>query len=582
MQELHGIAVSPGLAIGEAIIIDQEGSRVSRRLVSRQGVDNEVARWLQAADVASQALLRNRDRVAEQLGTQYGAIFSAQHQMLADPKLRKEIEALIRERCYAAEYAVHRTFRRYAKVFQDLKNELIAERANDIDDIEKRLLSALHGRRQEKHAGLQTAVIVLAHNLTPSEAVHLDPVLTLGFACEIGGAGSHTAIVAEAMEIPAVVGVGRFLAEVVPGDTVIVDGDRGCVIVHPDQQTLHRFQQELISRRQQVQDLESLRALPCETTDGCRIALHANIEFPREVAACLARGADGIGLYRTEFLYLGARRAPTEEDHFRAYSQVVATMQGRPVVIRTLDLGADKINSPVEIAEEPNPFLGLRSIRLSLRYKHLFRTQLRAILRASLLGPVWVMFPLVSTFTELRQARAILEETGDQLEAEGCEIRRDLPVGIMVEVPAAVLLLERFAREVDFFSIGTNDLIQYTLAVDRSNKDVSELYNAADPAILRLIQIAGEVARRTGKPLSLCGQMSANPLFAMLLLGLGLRSLSVPPSAIPEVKRICRLVSLAECEEVARRALMLDTAGEVTELLETEFRLRVSDSLSLG
>jgi phosphotransferase system enzyme I (PtsI) len=505
-----------------------------------------------------------------QLGEQYGAIFRAQLQMLRDSRLQEELQQLIEQRLYSAEYAVSRALRRYAKVFERLENRYMAERAHDIFDIEKRLLHDLLGRKREGLSNLSSPVLLLAHDLTPSETANLNPEYVLGFAAEIGGPGGHTAIVAEALEIPAVVGAGAFVSEVSGGDLVIIDGDEGRVILRPDEATLFRYRQQAELQRNQAQRLEALRDLPAETTDGVHVELCANIEFPREVVACRARGADGVGLYRTEFLYLGSSHDPTEEDHFRAYSEVVQAMQGKPVVIRTLDLGADKMGLGPRSEHEKNPFLGLRSVRLSLRNLPLFRRQLRAILRASALGDVRVMFPLISTLGELRQAKSVLTDLMDDLDAESVPFNRQLPVGMMVEVPAAATLIEWFVQEVDFLSIGTNDLIQYTLAVDRGNRDVASLYNAADPAILHLVRrvvAAGDQARIST---SLCGQMSSSPLFTMLLLGLGLRHMSVPPSAIPEVKRVCRQVSLAQCEAVAQKALRLDTALEVNDYLKQE------------
>jgi phosphotransferase system enzyme I (PtsI) len=579
MYILDGIAVSAGIAIGEAVVIDNEGFRIPDRLVDHEAVDDELARWHKSVAAVSDEIRRNRDRVAAQLGDHYGAIFSAQLQMLCDPQLQRQVEQLIRQQ-YSPEYAVSRTLRGFARVFQALENKLMAERANDVLDIEKRLLGELLGRQHEELLHLKSPAIILTANLTPSEAAHLDPSCVLGFVCEVGGAGSHTAIVAEALEIPAVVGTGRFLAGVSGGDTVIVDGHQGRVILQPDAATLACYRQRLEQRRTMATQLEALRGLTAETADGHRVELLANIEFPREVDSCLARGADGIGLYRTEFLYLAADREPTEDDHWQAYSQVVAAMEGRPVVIRTLDLGADKLQSSPNPNEERNPFLGLRSIRLALRNRDLFRTQLRAILRASALGPVRVMFPLISTLQELRHARSILADTMEDLEEEGAAFDRQIPVGMMVEVPAAVMLMDRFAKEVDFISIGTNDLIQYALAVDRSNTDVASLYNPADPAVLRLIQATMNAVRCAGEEVhaTLCGQMSANRIFTMLLLGLGLRSLSVPPSSVPEIKHICRLVTLPRCEQVANKALTMETAVEITDYLSEELRRVTGES----
>jgi phosphotransferase system enzyme I (PtsI) len=438
--------------------------------------------------------------------------------------------------------------------------------------IEKRLLRSLLGRRREELTHLTSPVVVLAHNLTPSETANLDRRYVLGFVTEVGGAGGHTAIVAEALELPAVVGTGPFLTDVSGGDTVIVDGDQGQVILQPDEATIAIFRQEAEQHRSLNAQLMGLRDLPADTADGVHIDLLANIEFPSEVDSCLERGAAGIGLYRTEFLCVGAREEPTEQDHYEAYTRVVRTMGDRPVVVRTLDLGADKLGQIPEAEDERNPFLGLRSIRLSLRNLPLFRTQLRAILRASSLGDLRVMFPLISTVHEFRRARSELINIMEDLEEEGIPFNRELPVGMMVEVPATVITLERYLPEVDFLSIGTNDLIQYALAVDRSNKEVASLYNASDPSVLRLIHMTVKTARQGPVPVSLCGQMSGNPIYTMLLLGLGLRSFSVPPSAVPEIKHVCRNVTIEQCESVAHRAAVMDSAQEISMMLREELR----------
>lgn len=571
MQKLQGIAVSPGVAIGEALVMGNEGFRIPRRFLSRDAVHDELERLHRAIDSAAGEIERNRDTVAAELGSEYGAIFEAHRQMLRDPRLRGELEQMIRERHYSPEYAVSRTLRRYAKVFQSLESGYLAQRASDIFDIEKRLLRNLLGRRREEISSLTSPVLVLAHTLTPSETANLDRRFVRGFVTEVGGAGSHTAIVAEALEIPAVVGTGPFLTDVSGGDLVIIDGDQGLVILHPDEETIARYRHEVEERRTLTARLASLRDLPAETADGVRVQLMGNIEFPHEVAHCVERGADGVGLYRTEFLYLGCEVAPDEEAHYAAYCEVLEAMDGRPVVIRTLDLGADKLTDQINDVER-NPFLGLRSIRLSLRNLPLFRTQLRAILRASILGDVRVMFPLISTMLELRQAKMVLVDVMEDLEEHKIAFNRDLKVGMMVEVPSAVILIDHFVNEVDFLSIGTNDLIQYTLAVDRSNKDVASLYTASDPAVLKLIEMAVEAARRREIPVNLCGQMSGNSLYTMLLLGLGLRQLSVPPSAIPEIKKVCRSVTIDQCEAVAAHVMTLENARDIKSYLKEELK----------
>ncbi len=584
MQRLQGIAVSPGVAIGEALVMDTEGFRIPRRFVARDVVDFELERLDKAIAEAGVEIQTHRDAVARELGQQYASIFDAHLQMLRDPRLRHELETLIRDRHYSPEYAVSRTLRRYAKVFQTIQSSFLASRAGDIFDIEKRLLRNLLGRRREELSQLSSPVVILAHNLTPSETANLDRKFTLGFVTETGGAGSHTAIVAEALELPAVVGTGPFLSDVSGGDMVIIDGDRGVVILQPEPELIAEYRQQIERQRHAAEQLGALRDLPAETADGVRIQLQGNIEFPHEVAHCVERGADGIGLYRTEFLYLTADTEPTEEVHFQAYSSVLKEMGNHPVVIRTLDLGADKLPAHGSnlADDERNPFLGLRSIRLSLRNLPLFRTQLRAILRASALGDVRVMFPLISTLQEFRQARMVVADVMEDLQEHKLAFNPKIPVGIMVEVPAAVLMIDQFVQEVDFISIGTNDLIQYTLAVDRSNKEVADLYNPCDPAVLRLIQMSITAAAKAGIPCNMCGQMSGSAIYFQLLLGMGLRQFSVPPVSIPELKRVCRLSRVDQCLPIAARVMTMENPLTIQNYLREELKKLVPETTSDG
>ncbi len=574
MQRLQGIAVSPGVAIGEALVMDTEGFRIPRRFVARDAVDDELERLDKAIVEAGAEIETHRDAVARELGQQYAAIFDAHLQMLRDPKLRVELETLIRDRHYSPEYAVSRTLRRYAKVFQTIQSSFLASRAGDIFDIEKRLLRNLLGRRREELSQLTSPVVILAHNLTPSETANLDRKFVLGFVTETGGAGSHTAIVAEALELPAVVGTGPFLSDVSGGDMIVIDGDQGVVILQPDAEVIARYREKIEHQRIAAAQLGSLRDVPAQTADGVRIQLLGNIEFPHEVTHCAERGADGVGLYRTEFLYLTSDVEPTEEVHFQAYCSVLKEMGDRPVVIRTLDLGADKLPASKVAGgeDEKNPFLGLRSIRLSLRNLPLFRVQLRAILRASALGDVRVMFPLVSTLQEFRHARMVLTDVMEDLDENKVQYNAKIPVGMMVEVPAAVMMIDHFVQEVDFISIGTNDLIQYTLAVDRGNKEVAALYNPCDPAVLRLIQMSIVAAQKASVPCNLCGQMSGNPLYFQLLLGLGLRQFSVTPAAITEIKRVCRLVRAPACELIAARVMTMENPLTIQSYLREELK----------
>ena len=578
METRRGIAVSPGVATGSAVVLDAEGLFVPRRLIAVEAVASEVSRLEGAMNKAREQALQSASFIAGKLGQEYGAIFDAHAQMIAD--LRGKIVELIEQERFSPEYATTQVLRRYAKIFQEA-GSATAARVSDIFDIERRILAHLIGEKRETLLQLHSDAVVLAHDLTPSETAHLDKEHVRGFATETGGRTSHTAIVAGALEIPAVVGVGRFLDEVADSDTVIIDGNRGLVILRPDEETLARYQRTEAEFRHFEQKLVSLRDLPAETRDGTRITLMGNIEFPSEVEHCLERGAEGIGLYRTEFLYMDRKQPPSEGEHFEAYRSVVKAMDGRPVVIRTLDLGADKlVERPTGAERERNPFLGLRSIRLCLRQLDVFKTQLRAIIRASAYGPVSIMFPLVSTLMELRQGRMILNDVMEDLAEEGVKFDRNIPVGMMIEVPSAVILANQFARIADFFSLGTNDLTQYTLAVDRNNENVASLFRPADPAVLRFIRSVSRAAKRGDVPISVCGEMSADPVYTLLLLGLGLRSMSITPHNIPEIKKVIRSISLSDSTRVARKAMGIDNARDVETFLRDEARKILPEAVS--
>ena len=563
MLELQGIPVSPGVAIGPALILDSDGYRIPRSLVAAEEADQEYARLGSAFTQVARELESARLETSAVAGNETGDIFGAQLQMLQDPGLRRQLKRRVCEHHESAAYAVNRELHQFVDALRKLANPILAQRAEDVLDIEKQLLLKLGAVTGQPLKELSEPAIILSHTLTPSETANLDRRYVRGFCTEIGGSGGHTAIVAKGLELPAVVGIGTFIDQVQNGDLVILDGERGVVIASPDQDTIAEYEARMERRQSLSLRLAELRDLPAETTDGTRVRLSANIEFPHETVACLQRGADGIGLYRTEFLYLSSEEEPSETDHYEAYSQVIHEMNGRPVVIRTLDLGADKMGHRPLAEQEYNPFLGVRSIRLSLRNLDLFRPQLRAILRAAFHGDVRVMFPLITTIAELRQARMLLKVVADDLSNEGIAHRSDLPVGMMVEVPSAVVMLDKFACEVDFLSIGTNDLAQYALAVDRSNEYVADLYQSSDPAVLRLIQRCVEVANQSDTPLAVCGEMSSMPQRAMLLLGLGVRNLSVPPLLLPPVKKMIRSVSIAQCEEVATRVMKLEASRDI-------------------
>ncbi|MBP3530809.1 MAG: phosphoenolpyruvate--protein phosphotransferase [Thermoguttaceae bacterium] len=582
MKIFQGIPVSPGVSIGPLTIVDS-AFRVRRRKIEPRQVEQELERLATAFPVAQAKLEANRDAVGRQLGKEYAQIFEAHLLILNDPKLRGKIEASIRDDFNSAERAVEKNFDQYAEMLRGLQDATYAERANDIVDVKTRLLGELLEANDDSGASNDGPTILAASNFTPSAASNLDPAKTLGIVAETGGLGSHTAIVATALQIPTVLGVGSFITQAVDGATAIIDGGAGRLILEPTDEMLRKYIAKRDVLRREKETLETnFASAQAKTQDGVVIKISGNIEFPHEASECRKNGAHGVGLYRTEFLYLAQNdgKLPDEETHFQAYKSVVEKMEGRPVVIRTFDLGADKLPEGLTFAseKEPNPFMGLRSIRLSLRNTEMFRVQLRAILRASVFGKIRVMFPLVSTITEFRQAKMIFRDVCEELAEENIPFDPDIPLGIMVETPATALMLELFVHEVDFFSIGTNDLLQYTMAVDRSNKDVNFLYEQECPAMIRLIKRVVDVAKMYGKPVSLCGQMGSSPANVMLLLGLGLRSLSVAPGMILQIKKVCGSVTIKECEEIAQNALFKETSSSMRVYLQSEFRRRFPET----
>ena len=574
--------MSPGVAIGPALVLDTEGILIPIRSVSTQEVDGEVRRLRAALAEASHLAQEKQRTLSAKLGKEIGDIFAAHAGLYEDPILVRDAEALIRANNYSAEYAVSRAVRAIMKRLDAAGSSPLATRLQaDFVDLEKQLLILLQGASGQPLSALTEPIIVLAHDLTPSETAILDPKTVHALATESGGATSHTAIMAGALEIPAVVGVGRFLSDISGGDTVIVDGYQGLLILDPDAETLQRYM-ELRFRDQTTSGLHQVfqKNIPAETKDGVRLQLFGNIEFPGEARHCLDRGADGVGLYRTEFLYVNKSVDPTEEEHFQAYQTVLKELgPDRPVVIRTLDLGGDKFVGMTGLThQEKNPFLGLRSVRLCLKNQPMFKTQLRAILRASVHGDLRIMFPMVSTAMELRQCKSILREVQEDLEEARIPFKPGIPIGTMIEVPSAAIMADVLARQVDFFSIGTTDLVQYTLAADRNNETVADLYNAADPSILRLLQTVIRAANTAGIDVTICGEMSGEPMYMQLLLGLGVRQFSATPRKIPELKRVVRQLSLPDAERVAREALQLETAREVTSYLREQLRRILPDA----
>lgn len=570
MEIIKGIGVSPGVAICSAVVLDAEDYRIPRRIVHHTQTRREVQRLRKAFQDASEEVTNLQVAQADLWDSRIKDIFAVHLHFLRDRSLRRQITDLIDKKHYTAEYAVTVIMKEVAKRFVQAEDAYISERAGDIYDIEKRLLRHLIGDRREDLKHLREPVVVIARDLTPTQTAGFDKNYIKGIATDAGGRTSHTAIVARSMGIPAVVAVGNVTELINPGDSIIVDGNRGTVVIDPDQSTIAEYQEFAAAIVEHEHNLDEMLELPTVTTDGVEITLLGNIEFPYEAEITLQKGGDGIGLYRTEFLYLDAAEEPTEEDHYRAYMDTIRTCGDNPITVRTLDLGADKFTQEKSLVPERNPFLGLRSIRYCLQNLSIFKTQIRAILRASVHGNVKIMFPLLTSLLELRQAKWVLADVKEDLEEQQIEFDENIPVGIMIETPASALTAEELANEVDFFSIGTNDLIQYTLAVDRVNEKVASLYSPTHPAVLNLINHVVKVAKRAKIDISLCGEMASEAEYTMLLLGMGCTTLSLSPPMIPEIKKIIRSVSLSDCRRLARKALTLDTDTQIISLLRGE------------
>jgi phosphotransferase system enzyme I (PtsI) len=581
MEILKGIPVSPGMFIGEAFLEQSEEVRIPQLYVLDELMETETKRFDRASLEVIEELDKLRTQTEEQLGPSLAAILAVQTQLLKDEALRQQILDRIRNDKYTAEYAVATTLKNFAKRLAGLGAQTLAHRDSDIYDVQKRLLKALLGERSQDLRHLERPVAVIAHDLGPSQTASLDREKVKAFAIDVGGRTSHTAILARAFEMPAVVGLETISTDVSGGETVIIDGTRGIVILRPDERTLARYRRLQKEFQSFEQALIREKDLPAVTLDGREIHVYANIELPDEVDNALAHGATGIGLFRTEFLYLTSGVLPDENAHFEAYRKGIMRLAGRPMIIRTLDLGADKI-MPGHVAHERNPFLGLRSIRVSMKYPESFRTQARAILRASALGPVKLMLPMITTLEELRWAKRIINETKQELAREKQAFDDKIELGIMVEVPSAALLAHELAKEAGFFSIGTNDLTQYTLAVDRGNELVANLYSAANPAVLMLIRRTIEAATAAKIPVGLCGEMAGDPLYTALLVGLGLTEISVSPPSIPEIKKVIRNVNYAKCKQLAEEVQGLTDTTAIIDFLKKWLRENVPGGERFG
>lgn len=565
MLKIEGIAASPGIAIAAAFKLEQPDLTVQRRDAADSAA--ELERLTEALAKSQQELKAIKERTLQELDEKNANIFESHLLILNDPELLTPVRDKIASQQVNAEYALNETVSEFISMFQNMKSAYLKERAADMRDVANRVLAHLLGLHYSNPADINEEVIVIAEDLTPSDTAQLNRNYVKGFSTNSGGRTSHSAIMARSLEIPTVVGTKDILDKVNHGDLIIVDGLNGSVVINPTQDVVNEYMNKRNQYLKQIEEWKKLRDAATVTKDGVHVELAANIGTPNDVDGVLANGGEGVGLYRTEFLYMGRSELPSEDVQYHAYKTVLEKMGGKPVVVRTLDIGGDKELPYLNLPKEMNPFLGFRAIRLCLEQKELFRIQLRALLRASVYGPLRMMFPMIATLDEFRMAKALLLEEKDKLKSEGIQVNEDIQLGIMVEIPSTAVLADQFAKEVDFFSIGTNDLIQYTMAVDRMNERISYLYQPYNPAILRLIKMVIDAAHKEGKWVGMCGEMAGDAAAIPLLLGLGLDEFSMSAASILPARSQISKLSKAEMELVAAQALQMQTAQEVMELV---------------
>lgn len=571
MIELNGIAASPGVVIGRAYVVHSESFRVFPRKMSDDEVEREVERFREAIEQSKQEILEIKRKFEETTDNAgLAEIFDTHIHLHEDLVLTGETIERVRREKKNIEFIFSETLEELEKKFASVEDEYFRQRWHDIQDVGSRILRKLLKREKQTLTHLSDKAIAICHDLTPADTASMDRENVLAFATNAGGRTSHTAIMAKALEIPAVVGLMNVTEHVKNDDVIIVDGLRGVVVVAPDEQTLNEYQIRRERFVESERELEQVKDLPAQTLDGHTIRLSANIDLPEEIDSVLGHGAQGIGLFRTEFLYLNRTVPPSEDEQAEAYSKVAALMSPDSVTIRTLDIGGDKVLGGNLQYHEDNPFMGCRAIRFCLDHPEIFKPQLRAILRSSAHGQVRMMFPMITGLSELRRTKAALEEAKKELAAEGVPFDPEMPVGVMIETPSAVLVADTLAKETDFFSIGTNDLIQYALAIDRVNERVAHLYEPAHPGILRLLKMITDSASRANVKLSICGEIAGDPLLALIVIGLGVKELSMVATTIPEVKKLIRSISLKDVKKLASRVLKLSTAEEVKNEIQKD------------
>jgi len=568
MKTFKGISASPGIYIGKIFLYLDEISQVPKYEIQPEDVEAELERFHSAADKAGDEIQALQKQADSSMGSEESRLLDSHLLMLKDPEFTKRIEDNLRSDQMNVEWVLYKTAKELVRMLESSQDTYLKERTIDIHDVAKRIHNHLLYRERISLVDIQEDVVLVTHNLLPSDALTLNRSAVRAIAMDMGGRTSHTAILTRAFEIPAVLGISTITKHARNGDEAIVNGNEGTVILNPDDETRKKYEHKMKEWQRREMQLLSLNELAAETKDGKHILLKGNIEVPDETESVLAHGADGIGLYRTEYLFLQPGGFPSEDFQFEEYSRVLQDMEGNGgVTLRTLDIGGDKVIPGLEGLDEKNPILGWRAVRFCLSRKDLFKTQLRAMLRASVYGDLRIMFPMISGVEELDNVLEVLDSVKQELKKEGIAFKENLPVGIMIEVPAAALTADLLAKKVDFFSIGTNDLIQYTIAVDRGNEKIAYLYEPFHPGVLRLLKIVIDSAHSASIPVGMCGEMAGYPLATVLLLGLGLDIFSMSAFTIPEVKKIIRSVSMSEAEELTGIVMEMKSATEIDSLV---------------
>ncbi|MDP8260420.1 MAG: phosphoenolpyruvate--protein phosphotransferase [Candidatus Gygaella obscura] len=578
MEKLKGISAAPGIGIGSAHLAGKEEFNVVPYKVRLQDVPVQIQLFEDALIKTRKEIIELQDKISKDLGREEAEIFDAHLLVLEDRILIEEVILQLKKEHLNVAYVFQEVIKKYIRVFSRIEDEYLKERISDINDVGRRVIKNLLGEKGFSLQNKKEQFIVVAHDLSPSDTATMHNSRILGFITDIGSKTSHTAIMAKSLEIPSVVGLEVATTKIKNDDQLIVDGFSGLVIINPDKATLKAYRKKEEEFKRINKKFISLKSLPAKTTDGKRVRVVANIEFPEDIPSLVQHGAEGIGLYRTEYFYMNRTTLPTENEQFEAYKFVAQAVSPYSIVIRTLDLGGDKFLSQLAVPREMSAFLGWRAIRFCLAQPDMFKAQLRAILRASKFGKLKLMYPMISGVDELRQANKMLSECKIELKKKHIEFDEELEVGVMIEVPAAAMTADILAKEADFFSIGTNDLIQYSLAVDRTNEKVAYLYEPAHPAVLRMVKKVIDDGHNAGIWVGMCGEMAGDPYFSLLLLGLGLDEFSMPPAVVPQIKQVVRSFSFSDAQDIARKAMEHSTAKEVEEFTKkffnkTEFKI---------